>query len=28
MQYSAVFRPCLFTGTAISSTCTRALIPP
>jgi len=28
MEYSAVFRPCLFTGTAISSTCTSALIPP
>ena len=28
MEYSAVFRPCLFTGTAISSTCTSAFIPP
>src|SRR5713101_5187701 len=28
MEYSAVFRPCLFTGTAISSTCTSALTPP
>lgn len=28
MEYLAAFRPCLFTSTAISSTCTSALMPP
>ncbi len=28
MEYLASFRPCLFTSTAISSTCTSALAPP